>query len=185
MSDHQTLQHLKNSDPNSLEELFHRHYGFLTRIVFYITKDKEAAEDLTQDLFVKLWERRETLPEVINLKAYLVHIVRNSALDYIKRKKTGASQLDQFLYFERNAGELSPEQTEDLKNKISDSLSHLPPKCRLIFSLNRFEGLTNDEIAEYLEISKRTVETQISKALKIMRKELKDIWDQNLFWTFL
>ena len=185
MSDHQALQSLKNGDPSSLEELFHRYYGFLTRTAFYITKDKEAAEDLTQDLFVKLWERRETLPEIINLKAYLVHIVKNSALDYIERKKTGVSQLDQFLYFERFAEELSPEETEDLKNKISDSLSRLPPKCRLVFSLNRFEGLTNDEIAGYLEISKRTVETQISKALKIMRKELKSVWDQNFFWTFL
>ena len=180
MKDNQVLDQLRNGDSRGLEYLFNKHYQTLVGTAVYLTFDKDIAEDLSQEVFVKLWEKRNHLPNELNFKGYLIRMVKNSALDYLSKVKLTESGLEQFLHITESGGEISIERQAEIKQKISDAIAVLPPKCRLIFSMNRFEGLTNDEIATYLEISKRTVETQISKALRILRTELKTLWDQGL-----
>lgn len=181
----QILINIRNNNPRGLEWLFKEYYGFLVRTAFYITNDQEVAEDLSQDVFVKIWEKRNNLPEIQNIKAYLTRIVRNTALDYVERNHSQSINLANYLYFEDQITELTQEQNDNLGKEISAAIAKLPPRCRLIFSMNRLEGLTNDEIASYLDISKRTVETQISKALKIIRNELTDVWKNYFACLFL
>ncbi len=178
--DQHILNQIRENQSQGLQQLFEKYYHFLARTASYITQDKEVAEDLSQEVFVKIWEGRYTLGQVENVKAYLTRMVKNSALDHIKAVRSTSSKLAQFLYFEDHITEPAEPQTEDLKREIASALSKLPPKCRLIFSMNRFEGLTNEEIASYFDISKRTVETQVSKALKLLRSELKHLWNQYL-----
>ena len=177
------MSEVRNNDPRGLELLFKEYYAFLVRTAIYITNDQEVAEDLSQDVFIKFWEMRTQLPEIQNVKAYLTRMVRNSALDHVDKHHSQAMKLANYLYFEDQLTELTLEQNDNLGKEISAAIAKLPPKCRLIFSMNRLEGLTNDEIADYLGISKRTVETQISKALKVIRKELTHIW-KNYFICF-
>ena len=174
---------LTADDPKGLEYLFNMHYEFLVKTAYYLTFDKQVAEDQAQDVLVKIWERRHNLPTDLNFKGYLFRMVRNNSLDYLKQKNSGDSHLERFLYFTQDPID-TPDHPEELIKNISAAMSSLPPKCRLIFSLNRFEGLTNDEIAGYLKISKRTVETQISKALRLLRTELKDLWNQGFMIFF-
>ena len=176
--DQQILEQINKGNHRGLEALFHQYYSFLVRTAFYITNDQALAEDIAQEAIIKVWDKRNKLNRVENLKAYVSRMVRNSALYHMSKSQSSSRQLEQFLYFEERVAEITDLQSEDIKAELSKALTRLPPKCRLIFSMNRFEGLTNDEIAGYLNISKRTVETQISKALKILRVELKYLWDQ-------
>jgi len=173
LNDQEILQQLSQGQSAGLEKLFKKYYRFLTNIAFYITKNKAVAEDITQELFAKLWEQRERLEQVEHPKAYLSTAIRNSAMNYLQSQKTAQSQLGDYLQIQQEYYQDTLQEWE-VANQIAASLEKLPPRCRLIFSLNRFEGLTNEEIADYLGLSKRTVETQISKALKILRIELKD-----------
>lgn len=127
---------------------------------------------------MKIWDHKNKLPIINNLKSYLSVIIRNSALDYLDKHNSGTSHLKQYMYFDNRSDELTPQQIIELKKQLNLALLKLPPKCRLVFSLNRLEGLSNQEIADYLNISKRTVETQISKALKLLRVELANAWKQ-------
>jgi len=171
-SDQQLLEALKNEHDEGLERLFRKYYAYMTRLSVYITKDQEISEDLTQEIFANIWEKRQRLGHIENLKAYLSISIRNRSLDHVRNLKTAQSHLNQYLQWQHQMQDAPETDLETLKQQVAEGLALLPPKCRLVFSLNRFEGLSNDEIAEYLQISKRTVETQISKALKILRTEL-------------
>ncbi len=162
---------LLKGDRSGLEQLFLKYYDLLTRLSFYFTGDRTVAEDLTQDLFIAIWQRRETIDRVDNLKSYLTVAIKNRSLDFIGDKRQQKFRFEQYL--EYTAADTEPyDGEEQLLTKVLNGLQLLPSKCRLIFSLSRFEGLTNSEIADYLEITKRTVETQISKALRLLRENL-------------
>ncbi len=163
-----------------MEVLFKKYYQHLTNIAFYVTKNKPVAEDLAQELFVAIWEKRNQMGDIKNLKGYLSIAIKNRSLDFIKSQQLQESHFGEYLKMSETLTRGSGEDLESLRNHLDKGLSQLPPRCQLIFSLNRFEGLTNDEIASYLEISKRTVETQVSKALRILRVELKDAFDAYL-----
>ena len=182
-SDSALLTALQSNQEEGLERLFRKYYAYMTRLSLYLTKNQEIAEDLTQEVFVSIWEKRGQLAQIENLKAYLSIAIRNRSLDYLRNQKTAQSHLSQYLKWQEQSEDESDNHLEELKQQIAQGLELLPPKCRLVFSLNRFEGLTNDEIATYLQISKRTVETQISKALKILRTELAGVL-KNLILIF-
>lgn len=177
--DQQILDEINKGNTKGLEALFNQYYTFLVRTAFYITTNRELAEDITQEAFIKVWDNRGKLNRVENLKAYISTMVRNSALDHLAKSDSGNRKLEEYLYFEERITGIADQDPSHIKAELSKAMSKLPPKCRLIFSMNRLEGLTNDEIAEYLDISKRTVETQISNALKIMRSELKHLWNHS------
>ena len=155
------------------KETYFEYFPIALRIAFYVLKDREASEDVGQEVLLKLWEKRERLGEIKSLKAYVIRMARNSALDRIEKKKVNLSGSIELALRDDAGTEEESSRDKELRKSIEDAVSLLPPKCRLIFSLSRFEGLSNDEIAEYLEISKRTVETQISIALKAFRTDLK------------
>lgn len=165
---------------SGMEYLYRKYFSIVAKTAFYLTKDREVAEDLSQDIFLKIWNNKSKANTIHNIKAYLISSVKNLALNHIKdvSRYTSSDELE-FKYIADPA--ISTHTEEDrLTTLITQYISDLPPKCRLIFTLNRLEGLTNDEIADYLGITKRTVETQISNALKTLRSRLKDITDKLL-----
>lgn len=157
------------------EILFKKLYAPLCRQSFRLVREKSVAEDLVQDVFLKFWNRKESLPENLNIEAYLYQSVRNTCLNYLKTEKKWANQETEDIF------QISQNQTTDgrilvneLENALQNGIDEMPEGCRNIFILSRYEDLSYKEIAETLDISIKTVEGQMSKALRILRKHLMD-----------
>lgn len=136
--------------------------------------DLDEAEDLVQQTFVKLWEQRAAFDVQWSVKAYLYKMVHNRCLNRIRDARTrekykvyNAEKLEQ-------VHEHQPGAASELSERIQQALTKLPPECRRIFELSRFDELKYREIADQLGISIKTVETQMGKALRLMRTELAD-----------
>ena len=167
------LQNLKNGDSKAFDEIFRTHYQVLCRFSMKIVKEKENAEEIVQDLFFHLWEKRSTLSINISLKSYLFRSVYNNSVrltkftnlhDIIDEKQNSVNEEFTDLL----------EQTE-IETKIYKTIDELPEQCRKIFNMSRFEELKYREIAEKLNISIKTVETQMSRALKYLTTNLKHL----------
>ncbi|MCE3259059.1 MAG: hypothetical protein K0S12_700 [Bacteroidetes bacterium] len=155
------------------EKLFKSHYTLLCNVTFRIIKDEQAAEDIVQEVFLKLWQRKDRLEDVVNFKAYLVRAVTNASIDHLKNNRS-VMALTRVNDEDRKAD--NAEQAiiqKELEARIERALQLLPPKCRAIFVLSRHEGMKYKEIAEHLQISVKTVENQMGIALEKMRNELK------------
>lgn len=156
------------------EEVFKLQFSALCNVANNIIKNEKASEDIVQEIFVKLWQNKNRLSEVNNIKAYLYRSVTNSCIDYLKRNKNVIS-----IGLIHNNEASSPSHGEsimiekELELRIEKALRQLPPKCKAIFVLSRHEGLKYKEIAEYLKISAKTVENQMGIALSKLRKELQ------------
>ncbi len=138
--------------------------------------EPSAAEDVVQDFFVSLWIESPRLQINSSLKSYLFTSVKNQCLDIQKHQKV-TEKYRTYILSSAKCDDNSVDHyfiESELRQVIQKSMEKLSPRCREIFELNRYKGLSNQEIAEKLGISKRTVELQISNALKILRKELID-----------
>ncbi|PBQ30588.1 RNA polymerase sigma-70 factor [Sphingobacteriaceae bacterium] len=154
-------------------QLFELHYDGLCRIVFPILKDQAAAEDVVQDVFVKLWLRKGELQEIKNYQAYLYKSVVFRALDYLRKRKTEGLLKDELKIVSTQFQEADTAlEQKELRNAIDAGLEKMPEQMRMIFHLSRFSGLKNREVAEQLNISIKTVESNLSKALKILADHL-------------
>ena len=164
------------------KELYFQHFSLSARTAYYILKNQDAAEDIAQEVFVKLWNKRNDLDAIQNLKGYIAQLSRNAALDHLKQNKVYE---EVFELEEKIPDETKEDRSSEIRKALESAVGQLSPQCRLIFSMSRFEGLSNDEIADFLDISKRTVETQISLALKRFRTDLRQSFiDLLLLFTF-
>lgn len=147
-------------------------------------RDKAAAEDIYMDAMIQYWEKRKDLPDSTNIPAYILTIVKNKALNHLRHLhvKTEAEE-ELFSHRERELNfrisslescDPSDLYTDEMKRIIRQTLDELPEQTRAIFLKSRYENKTNREISEDLNISIKTVEFHISKALKIFRLRLKD-----------
>ncbi len=137
-------------------------------------RDPDTAKEIVQDFFVKFYEKRQSVIIDTSLKSYLYRSVYNSCINHISYVEMRNRHHKNIALQSEN--EFADEQITvlELQHRIYECIEGLPEQCRRIFRMNRLEGLRNDQIADQLKLSKRTVETQISKALKIMRKKLAD-----------
>jgi RNA polymerase sigma-70 factor (ECF subfamily) len=169
------LNRLKSDDETALRDIFYQYHASVHQTIVRIVVESNTAEDLVQDLFFRFWEKRHQLDIQGELGPYLRRMAVNEGLGYLrKNKKYSIEDID-------NQYELSSESTSDslqlhndLQQALDEAMTHLPPKCRTVFSLSRFEGLSYREIGEQMNISIKTVENQMGKALKVMRSLLKD-----------
>ena len=171
-------------DEKGFKQIFETYYPRLLRFAVEYIGDRHEAEDILQNVFTKLWEKRATLPMDTNLYAYLLTMVKNRCMDFLKHQQIVAryqvnrkAELQQELNFNYYAvSRFDPEQMdiETLELLVEKALNELPEQCRKVFELSRFEELKYKEIAERLCISVKTVESHIVKALKIFRMTLKD-----------
>lgn len=167
---------LKEGDQTAFELLFHFYYPGLVMYSKQFTTDRMEAEEIVQEFFVKVWQKHHQVIPSDSLKNYLFSSVKNGSLNYLKHKKIEERYIRQMEELSERHLVYDPDLyvASELQEKIKSTIELLPEKCREIFILSRIRGKNNEEIATELNISKRTVETQISKALKIMRVELKE-----------
>lgn len=135
-------------------------------------RDLDEAKNLVHEVFVSVWDKFDTLPADTNYRSYLYTGVRNRSLNYLRDKKKHV-MLDQVA--ESHAVEENRSmEVNELQREIDVAIASLPEKCRMVFEMNRVEGLKYAEIAEKMNISIKTVEAQMSKALTVLREHLKD-----------
>ncbi len=176
MNERYLIDGLTNRNKAVFDFIFHYYYSGLCAFCEHITGDQQAAEDIVQDLFVGLWIKHRQIQITNSLKNYLFTSVKNRSLDHLKKEKRKIKKqaiLPGREEIPENLSSLWFAESE-LRSIVEISLKKLPPRCREIFELSRFEGLKNQEIADRLNLSKRTVELQVSNALKQLRNDLKD-----------
>ena len=157
-----------------LEKLFNQFYPSLTLFARKYVHDLETAREIVQELFVSLWEKQEHWRMPDSPKNYLFQAVRNRALNHLKQQQREALGLQHYIESHPAEPHFShdPIEMAELEARLHQCIHTLPPACRNVFILSRFEGKKNEEIARELGISKRTVETHISKALRLLRQKL-------------
>ncbi len=166
---------IKTGDEKAFEALFRHFYPHLCLYATHVLKNASAAEEIVQELFVRLWEKREKTEIETSVKNYLFRAVKNHCLNYIKHNQI-KNEYSQKILAETDifsADDNFDTQTE-LFQKIEESIAELPEKRQEIFRLSRQEGLKYREIAEKMNISVKTVETQMGLAIKTLREKLRD-----------
>jgi RNA polymerase sigma-70 factor (ECF subfamily) len=177
--EHILFEDIRNGDEVAFNKAFDLYYSRLCFFADKILRDFDLSRSVAQQVFVDLWIKRDKLV-VTSLQSYLYHSVQNSALDILKRKKVESRYLATLDKSETEEMKDLMEEAE-LADRINKAIQKLPEKCREIFLLCRFEELKYAEIAEKLNISVKTVEMQITIALKKLRKELSDYQMIQLF----
>ena len=156
--------------------MFKEQYSALAGYAYQFTKDKEWAEDVVQHSFIQLWKNRHRIVWGDELVGYLYKSVKVNALDQL-RKSRRHEELNQVYVDKKNAQEDPDEwRQRQWKAALYQGIEQLPPRCRAVFKLIKFRGFSYAEAAEELEISVKTVENQMLRALKLLRDLLKD-WD--------
>ena len=173
-SDEALLSDLRSGKEQALDSLFRTHYSFLCQVVFRMIGDANQAEDLVQEVFYELWRKREKLQINQSIRAYLKRSAVNRTLNFIRDRKLvvndeSALPLD---LASSEAGATQQQQAEELQQQINVAIGELPERCRIVFSLSRFEHMSNQQIADQLDISTKTVENQMTKALRYLRERL-------------
>ena len=173
------LQKIRMDDREAFELLFRRYYHRLCGFANKFLNDLVESEEVVQEVFFRIWQNREKLQMGIDIQPYIFRSVQNVCLNFLKHKKVANeySEILQLLYKEGAECDYSGYEkmiVRELEVKINIAIDGLPDECRKIFLMNRNDGLKYSEIAEQLGISVKTVETQISRALKKLREELKD-----------
>lgn len=181
ISEKEIISKLRKGDKETFEYLFQDNYKNLVLYAKKFVMDTEIARDLVQDIFIYLWEKRQKLTINKSLSSYLFRAVRNACINHLKRESTKDNYVKNFLsnlndgFYKTSANEDAYELVvhKDLSGKIGDIIETLPEQCRNIFKMSRYRGMKNKEIAEIYSISPRTVETQIYRALKVLKENLK------------
>jgi len=168
------LQRVKDGDAEAFQALFEKHYPTLFRTLHYKFGDEELARDIAQETFFKVWRNRNRLKPKLAFLAYVMKLGRNLALDHFKYEDVRVKHRESVRFLTEKPGS-SPDrdlQQQMLERRIRTAVvEDLPEKRRLVFLLSRMEGLSNQEIANRLQISKKTVENQLYQALKTIRKK--------------
>lgn len=177
------LVQLRNGKRGALQAIFDQQYEPVCRAIYRFVQDPGLTEDLAQEVFVRFWEKREQINVDSNLGAYLRRMAVNEALAHLRKKtRYQADELPIHLPGQFAAAADQSIQASELSQRITLAIQSLPPRCQAIFQLSRFEEKTYKEIAEQLDISIKTVENQMGKALKILREKLGDYLGLAAFW---
>jgi RNA polymerase sigma-70 factor, ECF subfamily len=171
------VSELKKGNKKSFEKLFLNTYESLCEYSASITKSAEDAEGAVQDVFASIWQNRLTLEDDVNIKAFLFKSVRNRSLDIVQHKGIRQKYQDTVLTLYQSASKGSDLLTSTLIKRVREEVENLPEKSKVVYLLHRRDGLTYAEIADVLGISKKTVESRMTKALKILRERLENEQD--------
>ncbi|WP_183558962.1 RNA polymerase sigma-70 factor [Mucilaginibacter sp. SP1R1] len=173
-SDLELVSMLKDGDLTAFTEIHRRYYGVLYSHAYKRLPDSEEVKDILQELFICIWNNRETINIGSNLPAYLYTSVRNRILNIFKHQKIESDYITSFLHFAHQNEPLADEpfRIKELVAIVEAEVSLLPPQMRLIFEMSRNSYLSHQEIADKLNISSLTVRKQINNSLKILRVKL-------------
>lgn len=166
-----------SNEQQAFKQLYEQRFMQLYRFALAMVKDRETAQDIVNDVFLKLWNRRHEPAAIENLNVYLYVSVKNAALNFLKRTFRRHYTIDN-LDIDHLHISVDPEVlliTTELKNNIEKAINTLPTRCRLVFKLIREDGLTYKEVAAILQVSPKTVDTQLSIALKKLERILSPL----------
>ncbi len=166
---------LQSNPEQAIELLYKEHQPALVLTAYRLVRNKEAARDLVQDVFIRFWQRRQQLPVLTSPGAYLHRSVINASLSYLQQQPGTSDALEEPIQLVHPAPAPEQElQAKELSGAVERALKQLPTRCRVVFSLNRYEELSYKEIAAALEISTKAVEKEMMKALRLLRQALKE-----------
>ncbi len=175
MTDQELMLKMRAGNQIAFDSIFNAHYESLVRVAYSLVSDLVVAEDVVQEVFIKLWERRATINIEKTIFGYLKQAVIFHSIDYLRKsKRLDERNLRHNLSSQKlniNTPESELLSKENLK-AIFEKIDALPEKSKLIFKLNRFEYLSYNEISKQMNISVKTVEYHISRALEILRKSV-------------
>lgn len=185
------IKQLQDGNEKVFEQIVREYWPRMFKFALIYTQNNETSQELVQDTFLVLWNNRSILKDNTNLITYLMVVLRNKCLNLLEQTRIRQLYIeeidDETIYQRANLYVLQDEasqivESEDLHKAIERALSKLPEKTREIFMLSRYDGLKNQQIAETKNISQKTVEYHISKALRILKEELpQEYW----IWIFL
>lgn len=166
---------ISQGDETAFTEMFFHYTARIHPFIKKMTRSEEITEEIVQDVFVSLWKNREKLPEINNYNAYIFTIASNRTFNYLKSKAREAIRLQELAKVEKDFTNVTVETIDgnESRNLINKLVERLTPQKKLIYQLTREQGLSHDEIAVQLNISKNTVKNHLVETLKYLRKNLK------------
>lgn len=171
------LQQIAAGDPAAFRQLYASFYRRLFQFALAIVKTKELSEEVVEDVFIRVWQQRDRITEIQNIRVYLYTATKNTALNYLSRMaRESITEPFDHIHVELNDSAVDPEQlliTSEMYRKMQQAVEALPPRCKMIFKLVREDGLRYREIAEVLNISVNTIDVQMSIAVKRLAAALE------------
>lgn len=162
----------------AFEKFFKTYFKSLHAYAFVMLQDEIMAEEVVQQVFYRIWEKKEQFRVHTSVKAFLYKTVYNECLNYLKHQKHKANHQNYVLYANRsqvsNENAAMRVELNELETQLKKAMNELPEQCRTIFYMSRFDELKYREIATQMGLSIKTIEAQMGKALKVLRKKLAD-----------
>lgn len=181
------LQQMVEGDENAFKYFFDTYYDDLCNFVNSYLRDESLSEDIVQSIFIYLWDKRGSIPLYCSMKSYLYAASKNKSLNYLRNVKNKARILEELFLGPQVVSNENTDhflEFEELKTIVSSAVEGLPDQCKAIYRLSRDEGFTNREIAEKLGISGKTVENQMTIAIRKIKEFLQPYRDQ-IFILFI
>ncbi len=175
LSDIQLIDRLKLDDETALAVIYKRYWELLYTSAYHVLKDSHACEDIIQELFIKLWNNRHQLQIMFSLRAYLYACIRYEVYRQIRKGPVRANLFDEALNHIRSPDAYDSMEYKELSTKVRSIVDALPEKCREVYKLSREECLSHKEIASQLNISTKTVENHLTRALRYLRTSIGGI----------
>lgn len=169
------FQKVSGGDFKALETLFNLYYKKLCQFIVLFVHEKDLAEEISADVFVNLWQKRNTIVIDVSVKSYVYSAAKYAALTHLRSRNRVALPFDNESFKVASFDE-NPEDRilfQELKQKVDECIAMLPPQCGIIFRLHRFDEMKYKEIADVLNISVKTVEVQMSKAIRLLNESIK------------
>jgi len=172
--DRDWIKNIREGDDESFEFLFKKYYLPLTRFAWRYVNSKAIAEELVQELFTILWEKRKELNTDGSVRSYLYKSVRNLSLNHLKHQGV-KNEYDRQWMAQQEYPQIDfrdEQREQQVREAIAQAIDELPERSKMTYKLHRYDGLTYPEIAEVMDVSVKTVESQMTRTLKILRERL-------------
>ena len=174
------LNKVSQGDQQAYAVLFHRYFDRIYTNAFHFTKSQDLAKDICQEVFIRVWNYREKLREVNSFEAWLVTITKNFIRNTLKKKVLPVSNEEYLLAYlqDMSPSEQEVMEVKEWETKLHSAIDQLPPQMQTAFRLSRFQGLSHEQIARKMNISRVTSRNYIARALLFLRKYLQEHGDQ-------
>ena len=169
-SDIKLCQAIKASNTDALKELYIRYYDPLYQFIWQRLYSTELAKDFVQEIFTRIWQNKENLDGITSIKAYLYRMANNMIIDHIRKKSVRKKYILEQI---QSINQTQDDSSSEIQESLLLAINQLPEKLQVAIKLNRYQGLTYAEIAQVCKVSIKTIEKRISKALQLLRNELK------------
>ena len=167
-SDAELAEAMRSSNAAAFKTFYYRYHDSIASFLYHRTYSAELTKDFVQEVFTRIWQTREKIDVTKSIKAYLYRIAKNLVIDYFRKNSSRKS----YITTQTRRKQLSSQASIEMQTSINIAINKLPEKLRTVFMLSRYDGLKYVEIAEVCQVSVKTVESRMSRALNFLRKEL-------------